>query len=96
MDTNKLLFGLLSVLVAISMAIAGFALKWQFVANAEIKVIQHQLSEQSEQVQIDLKHSSQLSKHWKLHGWAKDEINKLRAKHGLELESWPDLGGTHL
>ena len=32
-----------------------------------------------------------MSKHWKLHTWAKDEINELRLKQGLEPSRWPDL-----
>lgn len=35
----------------------------------------------------------QLSKHWKLHGWERDQINTLRTKDGLEIISWPDLPG---
>lgn len=32
-----------------------------------------------------------MGKHWRLHSWAKDEINALRAKHDLDASRWPDL-----
>jgi len=91
MDAHKLLFLLLGVLVSTSLAVAGFTLKWQFAANAEIKVLQQRLTEQTEQVQNDLRHDRQIGKHWKLHSWAKDEINRLRVKNNLEIIAWPNL-----
>ena len=32
-----------------------------------------------------------MQKHWKLHSWAKDQVNTLRTKHDMDIESWPDL-----
>jgi len=35
--------------------------------------------------------TKQLSKHWKLHNWTKDQIAELRHKQQLEPVHWPNL-----
>lgn len=32
-----------------------------------------------------------MSKHWKLHSWAKDQINELRFKQDLGVANWPEF-----
>jgi len=39
----------------------------------------------------DTRQDKQLSKHWKIHNWSKDQINELRVEHTKPLVSWPDL-----
>lgn len=39
----------------------------------------------------DQKQDRQLKKFWKLHHWAKDELNRLGREHDFEIKSWPDI-----
>lgn len=80
----KLVMWLLGTLSTISMMLAGFSLKWQFDANAKIEVMQERMSS-------DARQDETLKKHWKLHGWARDEINDIRVQSGLEPVRWPNL-----
>ena len=44
-------------------------------------------------LRIETAHSNDdtISRHWKLHTWAKDKINELRVKAGETITAWPDL-----
>ena len=65
------------VLLGVVFAILGFALVWMFNTNVKIeKVMENQAT---------------LEKHWRLHGWARDEINALRSTQSLPMARWPDL-----
>jgi hypothetical protein len=88
----------LTVLISISLGIASFSLAWMFNTNAKVAVMSEKLFTMSEKLDIALQDTEtdsiqnrQLSKHWKLHGWAKDEINVLRVKNGSNMTSWPEL-----
>jgi len=88
-------------LVSICLALATFSLKWTFDTNAEMKVmnerqsyVMESLDKMSQKSELDKKQDSQLSKHWTLHGWARDEINKLRHVSNLEPAPWPNLSLT--
>ena len=88
------------VLITICISLSAFSLKWSFDSNAEIKVMNERIKNLTESVndmslktELDKKQDSQLSKHWRLHGWSRDEINKLRHLNNQEPSSWPDLGG---
>jgi hypothetical protein len=90
---------IMSVLITISLSIASFSLAWMFNTNAKVAVISEKLSVMNEKLdsalqdtEKDVRQDSQLSKHWKLHGWTKDEINTLRIHNGLGFSQWPDLG----
>lgn len=45
------------------------------------------------QVLIILQHQDNAAKFWILHGWERDEINKLRIEQGMGLATWPNLPG---
>jgi len=55
--------------------------------------MQKSIDKLSEKSELDKKQDAQLSKHWKLHGWAKDEINRINFKNGEAPVSWPNLNG---
>lgn len=57
--------------------IAGFVLVWMFNMNATIAKMQNE--------------TETLAKHWKLHGWARDEINDIRSNANLPAVRWPEL-----
>ena len=50
------------------------------------------MEELKEDTGSDAKQDSQLSKHWKLHNWARGRINTLETNSSMPLSEWPDLG----
>ena len=102
MTTEKIIQILLGLVTAISIALASFALKWVFDANAQIAIMQNTLElkftefEETHEGLADdtdemIRLTRQISKHWKLHTWTKDQIAELRYKSQLEPVSWPNL-----
>lgn len=102
MTTEKIIQILLGLVTVMSIALASFALKWVFHANAQMAIMQNTLKLKFEKIDESLiiiaedtddivRITSQLSKHWKLHTWAKDQIAELRHKQQMEPVSWPDL-----
>lgn len=89
---SKLLDILFSILIAISLGLAAFALKWQFDANAKLSVIEEKLAKIEDDHTVDTKQDSQIVRFWKLHSWERDQINRLRVKAGMDVADWPDLG----
>jgi hypothetical protein len=92
----------ISLLAAICMALSAFSLKWSFDANADMKVMSVQMENMTESIEklsekseLDKKQDASISKHWKLHNWARDEINKIHFKNNEEPVSWPDLNGAN-
>jgi len=81
------------------LAIAGFVLVWMFDVNATIARYQEHVRPELDAtiatIQADIKEirsdRETQAKHWRLHGWAKQHINTLRAKHELEPVDWPDM-----
>lgn len=59
--------------------------------NAELTTALKLMSQQLAAAKDDERQDGVLSKHWKLHGWARDEINKLRFEQGLQPVAWPGL-----
>jgi hypothetical protein len=89
-----------SLLVTICVALSAFSLKWSFDANADMKVMAVEMQNMaktmeklSEKSELDKKQDAAISKHWRLHSWTRDEINKIHFKNGDLPSSWPDLSG---
>lgn len=59
--------------------------------NAELTTALKLMSQQLAAAKDDERQDEMLSKHWRLHGWARDEINKLRFGQGLQPVAWPGL-----
>ncbi|MHA2279455.1 MAG: hypothetical protein ACXAC5_00990 [Promethearchaeota archaeon] len=102
MSTDRMIQVLLGIITTIALGIAGFALMWVFEANAQMATIQKAMELQFADVEDSLitladdtdditRITKQLSKHWKLHNWAKDQLSELRHQHQLPPVSWPDL-----
>jgi len=102
MPTDKIIQILLGLLTAISIALATFALKWVFNANAQIAIMQKTMELKFEDLDDSIitladdtdditRITKQLSKHWKLHNWSKDQIAELRHKNQMPPVSWPKL-----
>lgn len=102
MSTEKIIQILLGLVTAISIALASFALSWVFDANARIAIMQNTLElkfsefkEIHEGLADDtdemIRLTKQISRHWKLHSWTKDQIAELRHKTQMEPVSWPNL-----
>ncbi len=102
MSNEKIIQVLLSLVTVISIALASFALKWVFDANARMGIMQNTLQLKFEDIDDFLialaddtdditRITKQLSKHWKLHSWTKDQVAELRHKQQMEPVSWPDL-----
>ena len=102
MTTEKIIQILLGLVTAISIALASFALKWVFDANAQMAIMQNTLElkfadfeathegladDTDEMVRL----TKQISRHWKLHSWTKDQIAELRHEAQMNPVSWPDL-----
>lgn len=93
---------LLGIVTVISIALASFALQWVFDANAQMAIMQTRLELKFEDIDDSLitladdtdditRITKQLSKHWKLHNWTKDQVAELRHKQQMEPVSWPNL-----
>jgi len=94
--TDWLVKGLILVL---SSAALGFALTGISNMNdlshsmdKRLELIEYQLGELKENKGADEKQDASLSKHWKILGFHRDQINAIRHKEGEEPISWPDLG----
>lgn len=90
---------ILGIIVAISFSLAGFALKWQFDANAEIRVLKEQIAQIQTDKTTDERQDKEIEridkmqvKFWRLHNWERAQIDELRFKAGLFPSIWPDLG----
>jgi len=92
----KFFMGLLSA------AVIGLFV-WVWNAQSSLTVLSINLQSLKEHVEEDLKdlredtgndakQDSQISKHWRLHSWARGRINNLETKAGEPLSEWPDLG----
>lgn len=102
MSTEKIIQILLGIVTTLSIALASFALKWVFDANAQMAIIQKTIELKFADVEDSLitladdtdditRITKQLSKHWKLHNWSKDQIAELRHKQEMPPVSWPNL-----
>lgn len=99
MGKDAVIQSILGILLAICLALASFSLKWQFDSHAEQRVLRTELNALSKSLeaavvdsQTDEHQTKQLSKHWRLHTWARTELNKLQYESGKPPSAWPDLG----
>lgn len=80
-----------SILITICLGLTSFQLKWTFDTNAKLGILNEKVDGIIHNTATDIKQNKTLIKHWALHSWSKDEINKLRYKLNLEPVAWPPL-----
>ena len=90
--SEKLLSGVLGVLCAISIGLAGWSLSWTFEANAKLALVEERLRAVADDREFMERTNRALMQHWRLHSWERDQIYRLRTEVGLPQASWPDLG----
>ncbi len=102
MSTEKIIQLLLGIVTTLAVTLAAFALKWVFDANAQMAIMKNTLELKFDDIDDSLitlgddtdditRITKQLSKHWKIHNWTKDQIAELRYKQQMEPVSWPNL-----
>ena len=98
----------LLITIAVSLSSFALAFIFDANATAQvqqerIEALDKKIDERMEWIsqQIQAAHDDQAeveklqktaSKHWKLHGWSREQINTLRHEAGQPPASWPDLG----
>jgi len=77
---------ILSVVLAVSISIASWALLKVIYLSEQVVELRTLLTSSTEDKQDET-----ISKFWKIHGWTKSQILELRVKNGLPIVSWPDF-----
>jgi len=81
----------LGVLGAIVLGLGGFVLQQAFGVHARLAVMEAALEQIVSDTEADARRDETLSKHWRLHSWAKDRVTELRNMHNQPLVEWPEL-----
>ena len=84
----RVVFGLLMAAV---LGLLAWQLRTTVDMATQVELLQYQIEQLQCANEDDQKQNANLSRHWKLHGWARDEINDLRHKAGLDSSRWPDF-----
>lgn len=61
------------------------------ITMEEITAAENRLTKIEEKIDRLVTDRETMTKHWKLHQWAKDEVNELRGKHDLPSSRWPNF-----
>lgn len=85
MNNSTITNVIMGVLMALALGLGGWALSTTQSLQIQMAVLQQQLKDNDT-------HDKAITKHWKLHTWAREEINDLRIADGLPQARWPDLG----
>lgn len=80
----------LSTLVTICLGLSAWALKSSVDLQKHQAVIDYKVTQILQQTEDERKQNSTLAKHWKLHGWSRDQINELRYAAGKGTAHWPN------
>lgn len=82
---------IMSIFAAVIIGISGWTLVRSVSHGEQMTLMVHQIEELAADKEADKSQDESLSKHWKLHSWAKDQITGLRNQHDMPVVSWPDL-----
>jgi alkylated DNA repair dioxygenase AlkB len=88
-------------LVALGTVILGIT-GWSLLRNiqsiqtdaelaAQILLLQQDIKELRENKEPETRQDRTIRKHWKLHTWAKDQINEIQKSNNVPLGKWPDF-----
>lgn len=61
------------------------------VMSADIANLSDKVKALSADTRSDEKQDSQISKHWRLHSWARSAINRIEKQNDMPLSDWPNL-----
>ena len=75
---------LVGALIALLVGISSFTVKWQFDANADIRVLK-----ETEKVKATADSEVMMHNFWVVMGWDKTQINLIRFNLKLEPVEWP-------
>lgn len=75
---------ILGALCTIALGLAGFVLKWQFEANAEIRALKIELAQVRADKAKDDQQDESLKLLWRYASWSETQIAKLRHNAGME------------
>jgi len=59
--------------------------------SAQILLLQQDIKELRENREPETRQDRTIRKHWKLHTWARDQINEIQKNNNMQLSKWPDL-----
>lgn len=91
---NAKLFDILAVLLtSVSLALAGFSLKWTFDANAEMKVLRSDMERMRTDKERDDRQDRSIRQFWSYTKWLHWQTQELRHKAGLPPIEGPNLNG---
>ena len=80
-----------AILSLLTTAIIGLFC-WIWAAQQRINRMEWQSAQADAGIERDKRHDASIRKHWRLQHWNFKQLNTLRVKQGLEIESWPTLG----
>lgn len=81
---------LVGALVVLLVGISSFTVKWQFDANADIRVLKEQIQRmETEKVKTTADSEIMMHNFWVVMGWDKTQINLIRFNLKLEPVEWP-------
>jgi len=90
-NANQIIQGLLGLIILILSGLISWMLVTVNSQQTKIALMQQTINTMNESNGSDSTQDSQLSKHWKIVGFHKDQINTLRVQQGLPMVSWPPL-----
>jgi len=94
-ESNKGLWfavnALLSLLIVIALSLTTYTLVTSSNNATALALMEQRLEAMAEDDEQDARQDGTDTKHWRLHGWARDRIMELRNEHDLPVSPWPDL-----
>ena len=84
-----MLAAVLGLAATAALAVAGWALQTVHTLEIRISVLTEELNTIKADTSDSEEFKQSIRKHWKLHSWARDEINNLKYKNGLPITGWP-------
>lgn len=84
MNNHKWALWAAGALLALSTTMGGAALTWMFTMSERMTILE-------QRAERDNRQDATLSKHWKLHSWARDRLYEERVARGEQIDPWPDL-----
>ena len=95
---HQIIMWLLGIITTVALSLAAYSLRSVTLLSESNVLIQYQLQQLQTDRDIDIEQNRRLAdlrstdrKFWKLHQWARTELNQDNAKAGEPLASWPNI-----